>query len=45
VTFKVGSGLSEKHRRIPLKIGATFTYKFFELNKDSGRPRFPTFLR
>jgi len=45
VKFKVGSGLTDKHRNNPLEIGTIITYKYFEIIKDSGVPRFPTFLR
>lgn len=43
VEFSVGSGLSDKDRRNPPKIGSIITYKFQELTKG-GHPRFPTFL-
>ncbi|XP_025115282.1 uncharacterized protein LOC112576783 isoform X2 [Pomacea canaliculata] len=41
--FSVGSGLSDKDRKHPPKIGSIITYKFQELTKG-GHPRFPTFL-
>ncbi|EPQ60269.1 DNA ligase/mRNA capping enzyme [Gloeophyllum trabeum ATCC 11539] len=41
--FSVGSGLSDKQRRSPPKVGAIITYRFQELTKD-GVPRFPTFI-
>ena len=41
--FKVGSGLTEKDRAKPPKIGSIITYKFQELT-NSGSPRFPTFV-
>ncbi|KAL3860121.1 hypothetical protein ACJMK2_010286 [Sinanodonta woodiana] len=41
--FKVGSGLTQKDRRNPPKIGSIITYKFQELS-NSGSPRFPTFV-
>ncbi len=45
VEFEVGSGLNDDMRRKPPKIGSKITYKYQEFNKDSGKPRFPTFLR
>ncbi|KAJ3720399.1 hypothetical protein C8R42DRAFT_86826 [Lentinula raphanica] len=42
-TFDVGSGLNDKQRKNPPKIGAIIVYRFQELTKD-GVPRFPTFL-
>ncbi|CAG8679018.1 26549_t:CDS:2 [Dentiscutata erythropus] len=41
--FKVGSGLSDKERRKPPKIGSIIVYRCQELS-DSGSPRFPTFV-
>ncbi|XP_055892732.1 uncharacterized protein LOC106077233 [Biomphalaria glabrata] len=41
--FSVGSGLTNKDRDHPPKIGTIITYKFQELSKG-GSPRFPTFL-
>ncbi|KAB5590871.1 ATP-dependent DNA ligase [Ceratobasidium theobromae] len=41
--FSVGSGLSDKQRRTPPKIGSIVTYRFQELTRD-GVPRFPTFV-
>ncbi|KAG9094737.1 hypothetical protein FS749_011933 [Ceratobasidium sp. UAMH 11750] len=41
--FSVGSGLSDKQRRAPPKIGEIITYRFQELTRD-GVPRFPTFV-
>ncbi|KAF9260515.1 hypothetical protein L218DRAFT_1002648 [Marasmius fiardii PR-910] len=40
---KVGSGLTDKQRKNPSKVGAIITYRFQELTKD-GVPRFPTFV-
>lgn len=37
--FNVGTGLSDKQRRSPPKIGAIITYRFQELTRD-GVPRF-----
>ncbi|KAE9402549.1 hypothetical protein BT96DRAFT_964719 [Gymnopus androsaceus JB14] len=42
-TFDVGSGLNDKLRKNPPKIGSIIVYRFQELTKD-GVPRFPTFL-
>ncbi|GFO25016.1 DNA ligase [Plakobranchus ocellatus] len=41
--FSVGSGMTDKNRNNPPKIGSIITYKFQELSK-SGTPRFPTFV-
>lgn len=45
IEFKVGSGLNDEMRRNPLPIGTVITYKYFEIIKESKKPRFPTFLR
>jgi DNA ligase-1 len=37
-TFNVGTGLSDKQRQKPPKVGAIITYRFQELTKD-GVPR------
>ena len=42
--FKIGSGLSDKNRQEPPKIGSVITYKFQNLTSN-GKPRFPIFLR
>lgn len=42
--FKIGSGLSDKNRQDPPKIGSIITYKFQNLTTN-GKPRFPIFLR
>lgn len=42
--IKIGSGLKNKDRENPPKIGAIITYKFNGLTKNS-LPRFPIFLR
>ena len=42
--FKIGSGLSDKNRQDPPKIGSVITYKFQNLTSN-GKPRFPIFLR
>ncbi|KAF9020124.1 DNA ligase/mRNA capping enzyme [Hymenopellis radicata] len=41
--FKVGSGLNDKQRKNPPKVGTIITYRFQELTRD-GVPRFPTFV-
>jgi DNA ligase-1 len=43
-TFKCGSGMNTEDRKNPPAIGATITYRYFEVT-GSGRPRFPTFVR
>ena len=43
-TFKIGSGLSDKNRQDPPKLGSIITYKFQNLS-SYGKPRFPIFLR
>ncbi|KAG6818130.1 hypothetical protein H0H87_000035 [Tephrocybe sp. NHM501043] len=42
-TFNVGTGLSDKQRKSPPKIGAIITYRFQELTRD-GVPRFPSYI-
>ncbi|KAK7050452.1 Dna ligase [Favolaschia claudopus] len=42
-TFNVGTGLSDKQRRNPPKIGSIITYRFQELTRD-GVPRFPSYI-
>ncbi|KAG6890709.1 hypothetical protein C0995_005082 [Termitomyces sp. Mi166 len=42
-TFSVGTGLSDKQRKNPPKIGAIIIYRFQELTKD-GIPRFPSYV-
>ncbi|KAJ3026036.1 UNVERIFIED_CONTAM: hypothetical protein HDU68_006308 [Siphonaria sp. JEL0065] len=41
--FKIGTGLSDKERQDPPKIGDIVTYRFQELTND-GIPRFPSFV-
>ncbi|KAG8790304.1 hypothetical protein FRC12_012216 [Ceratobasidium sp. 428] len=41
--FSVGSGLTDKQRRAPPKVGSIVTYRFQEITRD-GVPRFPTFV-
>ncbi len=42
--IKIGSGLNEKQRANPPKIGAIITFKHYGLT-SKGNPRFPIFLR
>jgi len=42
-TFNVGTGLSDKQRAKPPKIGSIIVYRFQELTRD-GVPRFPSFI-
>ncbi len=42
--FKVGSGFSDQQRRKPPRIGQTITFKYQDF-LESGKPRFPVFLR
>ncbi len=44
VIFKIGSGLSDKFRTNPLKIGTIVTFKYQNITKN-GKPRFPVYLR
>ncbi|KAJ3119220.1 DEAH (Asp-Glu-Ala-His) box polypeptide 34 [Nowakowskiella sp. JEL0407] len=41
--FKIGTGLSDKERASPPKIGDIVTYRFQELTPD-GIPRFPSYV-
>ncbi|MDA3907898.1 MAG: DNA ligase [Sulfurimonas sp.] len=41
--IKIGSGLSDKQRKYPAKIGAIITFKYYGLT-SKGNPRFPVFL-
>jgi len=43
-TFKCGSGMTQSDRENPPAIGATITYRYFEVT-GSGKPRFPTYVR
>jgi hypothetical protein len=43
-TFKCGSGMNTEDRKNPPAIGATITYRYFEVT-GAGKPRFPTFVR
>ncbi|KAJ7100628.1 DNA ligase/mRNA capping enzyme [Mycena belliarum] len=42
-TFNVGTGLSDKQRKSPPKVGSIIVYRFQELTRD-GVPRFPSFI-
>ncbi len=42
--FNIGTGFSDKQREDPPPIGSTVTFKYHELHKDSGVPRFPVFV-
>lgn len=42
--INIGSGLSDKQRKNPLKQGTIITFKYQGLTKN-GKPRFPVFLR
>jgi len=44
VLFDIGSGLSDKERQNPPRIGSSVTYKYKEMT-EGGKPRFPVFLR
>ncbi|MDP2635276.1 MULTISPECIES: DNA ligase [unclassified Pseudoalteromonas] len=44
VTFKIGTGFSDKQRRDPPAIGALITYRYHGYTKN-GLPRFASFLR
>ena len=44
IMFKIGSGLDNKFRKKPLKIGTIITFKYQNLT-SKGKPRFPVFLR
>ncbi len=42
--INIGSGLSDKQRKNPPKVGTIITFKYKGLTKN-GKPRFPVFLR
>ncbi len=42
--FKIGTGLSDKEKHTPPKVGETVTFSYHTLTKY-GKPRFPVFLR
>lgn len=41
--FNVGTGMSDKERENPPKVGSTITYRYQELTK-AGVPRFPSYV-
>ena len=44
IQFKIGTGLSDKARANPPKVGERITFKYQKFTKY-GKPRFPVFLR
>ena len=44
IVFKIGSGLNDKFRTHPPKIGTNITFKYQNITKY-GKPRFPVYLR
>ncbi|MDC0933551.1 DNA ligase [Arcobacteraceae bacterium] len=44
ITFKIGSGMDDKFRNNPPKIGTIVTFKYQNFTKY-GKPRFPIYLR
>ncbi len=44
IIFYIGSGLSDKQRQSPPKIGSIITFKYYGRTKNN-IPRFPVFLR
>lgn len=42
--FSIGTGLSDRERENPPKIGQSVTFRYFELT-ENGIPRFPSFIR
>lgn len=44
LTFYIGSGLSDKERESPPKIGSVITFKYYGFTKND-IPRFPVFMR
>ena len=44
ITFKIGTGMDDKFRNNPPKIGTIITFKYQNLTKY-GKPRFPVYLR
>ncbi len=44
ITFKIGSGMDDKFRNNPPKVGTKITFKYQNLTKY-GKPRFPVYLR
>jgi DNA ligase-1 len=44
IQFKIGSGMTDKFRNNPPKVGTTVTFKYQNITKY-GKPRFPVYLR
>ena len=44
ITFKIGSGMNDKFRNNPPKIGSIITFKYQNMTKYN-KPRFPIYLR
>ena len=44
IEFKIGSGMDDKFRKNPPKIGTIVTFKYQNITKY-GKPRFPVYLR
>ena len=44
VKFRIGTGFSDKERRMPPPVGAVISYKYFGYTK-SGLPKFASYLR
>jgi len=44
IEFKIGSGMNDKFRKNPPKIGTIITFKYQNITKY-GKPRFPIYLR
>jgi len=44
ITFKIGSGMNDKFRNNPPKIGTKITFKYQNMTKYN-KPRFPIYLR
>lgn len=44
VEFNVGTGLNDKQRENPPKIGEMITFRYQETSKKTGIPRFPSFV-
>ncbi len=44
ISFKIGSGLSDRLRSNPPKVGVIITFKYQNLTRN-GKPRFPVFMR
>lgn len=44
ITFKIGTGFSDKERENPPPVGSTITFKYYGFYQ-SGIPKFPSYLR